>query len=159
VGLLTATGLGAGYSPVAPGTMGSIEGALLFIAIAIATDRLESRPGQQFAVAGLAAAILTALAIWTAGVYCRVSLVKDPQQVVIDEVAGQFIALLPLAGALSITGVVSGFVLFRAFDITKPYPVRRLEHLSGGKGVVLDDVMAGVYAGTLVLAGRLLHVI
>jgi phosphatidylglycerophosphatase A len=70
--------------------------------------------------------------------------VKDPQFVVIDEVAGQLIALI--AVPLAWKTFLAGFILFRVFDILKPPPVRQLERLPGGTGIVLDDVAAGIFA-------------
>jgi phosphatidylglycerophosphatase A len=73
---------------------------------------------------------------------------KDPGKVVVDEVAGQMIALLPLsflAGVPLISGVIVSFILFRLFDIFKPYPARRFERLRGGLGIMADDLVAGFY--------------
>ena len=69
----------------------------------------------------------------------------------IDEVSGQLIALTPLVGSPSIAGVVAAFALFRLFDIFKPYPIRKLEALPAGWGVMCDDALAGVYAALIVL--------
>ena len=91
--------------------------------------------------------------MWAAGVVARASGIEDPGFVVVDEVLGQWIALAGLArwGAI---GVSAAFLLFRLFDIWKPPPVRQLEALPGGLGIILDDVMAGVYAAlVLFLAG------
>jgi phosphatidylglycerophosphatase A len=90
-------------------------------------------------------------AIWAAGVTARESGLKDPQIVVVDEVVGQWITL---AGAARLDWAhwIAALVLFRAFDIWKPPPVRQLEHLPGGTGIVLDDVMAGVYAALVLYA-------
>jgi phosphatidylglycerophosphatase A len=89
--------------------------------------------------------------MWAAGTAARVSGRKDPGLVVVDEVLGQWITL---AGATVLNPVswVAAFVLFRAFDIVKPSPVRQLERLPGGAGIVADDLMAGLY-GALVLYG------
>jgi phosphatidylglycerophosphatase A len=70
---------------------------------------------------------------------------KDPSEVVIDELLGQWIACLPFA-ALNFWGYAAAFVLFRLFDITKPWPIRKLEDVGGGLGIMIDDAMAGVYA-------------
>ena len=77
---------------------------------------------------------------------------KDPGKVVVDEVAGQLIATLPLAffANWSIAAVMVSFVLFRFFDIVKPYPANRLQDLKGGAGIMFDDLVAGVYAAVLV---------
>jgi len=77
-------------------------------------------------------------------VVARESGIKDPGFVVIDEVAGQMIALI--AVPLHWKYLLAGFILFRSFDIVKPFPLRRLEELPGGTGIMLDDVGAGLYA-------------
>ena len=138
-----ATWFGCGYAPKGPGTAGSL-GALLVV------WPLRHQPPWFFAAL---AVILLAPAIWSAGSTALQVGKKDPQIVVIDEVVGQWIAL---AGALmySPAAWIAAFALFRAFDIWKPWPVRQLEKLPGGTGIVMDDVMAGVYAAlVLYLAG------
>jgi phosphatidylglycerophosphatase A len=138
-----ATWFGCGYAPKGPGTAGSL-GALLVV------WPLRNQPPWFFAALALA---MLAPAIWSAGSTALQVGKKDPQIVVIDEVAGQWIAL---AGALAYSPAawISAFVLFRAFDIWKPWPVRQLEKLPGGTGIVMDDVMAGIYAAlVLYLAG------
>ena len=140
--MLIASFLGAGYSPFAPGTAGSA--AALAIAILLGWNPL------WFAV--LAAAAL-APAIWAAGRAEVHKGVEDPSLVVVDEAVGQWIAI---AGATTLNwkSFLAAFVLFRLFDIFKPPPVRQLERLHGGVGIVMDDVMAGVYAAlVLFLAG------
>lgn len=139
---LFATFFGAGFSPFAPGTAGSA--AAILIAIPLIYLGL---PPWGFAVLtlvflypGIAAARTVALESGR----------KDPQIVVVDEVLGQW---LTLAGAshLNWQALVLGFFLFRLFDILKPPPVRQIERIPGGAGIVLDDIGAGVYAA-LVLA-------
>ncbi len=131
-----------GLVPKGPGTAGSL-GA---IAIAWWLHTYENVPPAGFAVC---AAILLAPAIWAAGRVAQDTGKKDPQIVVVDEVVGQWITL---AGAtvLNWKTWIAAFLLFRAFDIWKPPPVRQLERIPGGAGIVLDDVMAGIY-GALVL--------
>ncbi|HVX65496.1 MAG TPA: phosphatidylglycerophosphatase A [Bryobacteraceae bacterium] len=138
--LLVATAGGAGYSPVAPGTAGSL------VAIVIAfllRDRLA--PWHFAALAALA----FLPAVWAADEAARAVGKKDPGLVVIDEVIGQW---LTIAGAAAVNWrtCLAAFVLFRLFDIWKPAPVRQLEALPGGLGINADDAMAGVY-GALVL--------
>ena len=93
--------------------------------------------------AGVRAVVLV-LGIWSASVAERTLNMKDPGPVVIDEVLGMLmtLALLPL----SMTGVIVGFLLFRVFDVIKPFPAGRLEALHGGTGIMLDDAVAGLYA-------------
>jgi len=136
--VLIATWFGCGLAPVAPGTAGSL--AALAIAYML--------PWRPVYFAALAIA-LTPVAIWAAGVTARKTGSEDPQIVVIDEVLGQWITLAG-ASVLNWKSWLAAFVLFRLFDIWKPQPVRRLEALGGGAGVVADDLMAGVY-GALVL--------
>jgi phosphatidylglycerophosphatase A len=136
-----ATWFGCGLAPKAPGTMGSLGAIPLYLVAA--------RGGRP----GVAAAALatTALGIWAATTVARDLGKKDPQIVVVDEVAGMLVTMLPMAD-VSWRAVLFGFVLFRLFDIAKPWPVRRLEALPDGWGIVMDDVMAGVF-GACVMAG------
>jgi phosphatidylglycerophosphatase A len=141
---LVATWFYCGYSPKAPGTAGSLAA----LAAAWVLARYAGMSPLGFGLLGL---IFTVPAIWAADVTARESGLKDPQIVVVDEVVGQWIAL---AGAshLNLTSWAAAFVLFRTFDIWKPPPVRQLERLPGGTGIVLDDVMAGVYAALVLYA-------
>jgi phosphatidylglycerophosphatase A len=141
-----ATWFGCGYSPVGPGTAGSLG------AIALAWPLVSALGWGQLHLAFLAAA-LTAPGIWAAGVTARVKGLKDPGIVVVDEVIGQWITLVG-ASRFNWKSWLIGFVLFRLFDIWKPWPARRLEALPSGTGIVADDVMAGVYgAAALWLLG------
>jgi phosphatidylglycerophosphatase A len=99
----------------------------------------------------LLALALLGPAIWAADRMARDSGKKDPQTVVVDEVVGQWIALGG-AATLNWKGWMGAFLLFRAFDIWKPPPVRALERVPGGAGIVLDDAMAGIYAGLVMYA-------
>jgi phosphatidylglycerophosphatase A len=134
-----ATWFGCGYWPWGPGTLGS--GAALAIAAVFEWTPL---------AAGIAGLVALAPAIWAAGTEATTSGRKDPGHVVVDEVVGQWITL---AGAVQLNwkSYLIGFVLFRLFDIWKPPPVRQLEALPNGVGIMADDVMAGVY-GAVVLA-------
>ncbi len=138
-----ATWFGCGYFPKGPGTAGSI-GALIPAGFLVVYAGW-----TPWAFAALAV-IATPLGMWAAGVVARETGREDPQLVVIDEVLGQW---LTLAGASTLDWktFLIGFVLFRLFDIWKPPPVRQLEDLHGGVGIVADDLMAGVY-GAIVLA-------
>ena len=98
-----------------------------------------------------AATVIFFLGVWAASVVARERGLKDPQIVVVDEVAGFLLTMLPVRG-LSWRAVSVGFLVFRVLDIVKPWPARQLEHLSSGWGIVLDDVAAGVYgAGVMTL--------
>ncbi|MDA0664445.1 MAG: phosphatidylglycerophosphatase A [Proteobacteria bacterium] len=137
--MLLATWFGAGRLPAAPGTWGSL--AALPFAWGMA---MLAGPSILFAAA--LAALLAG--IWASEAVTRASGVKDPGEIVIDEVAGQWLALAfvpldPVAYAL-------GFALFRIFDIFKPWPANWIDRsVSGGPGIMLDDIVAGAYAGIL----------
>lgn len=157
VGYFIATGFGAGFVPVAPGTAGALEGVGLFFAInALHLEKASS----LFALAGINIVVF-ACGIWASNRACRVTGLDDPRLVAIDEVSGQLIALTPLVllPSISITSAALGFLLFRLFDIFKPYPIRKLERLHGGLGVMADDALAGVYAAALVWLAHLLRLI
>jgi phosphatidylglycerophosphatase A len=132
------TWFGCGYAPVAPGTAGSLA------AMVIACLLVRFAGWQPFWFLALAAAA-TGPSMWSAGITAQALNKKDPGVVVVDEVLGQWIAL---AGArpLNVKSWIGAFVLFRLFDIWKPVPVRNLENLPGGIGIVADDLMAGIYA-------------
>ncbi len=150
---------GVGYFPIAPGTMGSLVGVGLYVFIWVESfSWLEARAARgrlnlhyvftlQMSFMLVIIFLLTMAGIWAASRAEKLVKKKDPSIVVIDEVAGQMIALL--SGpfwAPTWWSVLSAFLLFRAFDIWKPYPIRRLEHLESGLGIMLDDVLAGAYA-------------
>jgi phosphatidylglycerophosphatase A len=129
----------------APGTWGSLAATLLWLAAVYSLH-----PAPLVLGAGTIAAALLAILIGipAATIVARESGRQDPQHVVIDEVAGQWIALTAVAFASHTRWehAVFAFALFRLFDITKPPPARQLERLHGGLGIVLDDVAAGLYA-------------
>jgi phosphatidylglycerophosphatase A len=138
-----ALGFGSGLSPIAPGTAGSLVALLPWLA-------LRHLPPAFYA---LMLVVAFAFGVWACAVAIRVLAVKDPSAVVWDEFVGQWIALAPLLwrprGWL---WILCGFILFRIFDIAKPWPVSWADRaVPGGLGVMLDDVFAGVYAA-LVLA-------
>lgn len=142
------TWFGFGLVPYAPGTAGTIGAVPLYLAI---------RAWGTPAVLGVAA-LLTVVGIWAAGVVAVDTASKDPQIVVIDEVAG---VLCTLAFAPPTwTAVLVGVVLFRVFDQWKPWPARTAERkLPGGYGIVLDDIAAGAWGAVVMVALRALHVL
>ena len=150
-----ATGLGAGFTPIAPGTMGAVEGVAIFLAISALNFGQSSR-ALVFLTLNV---VLFVVGVWASNKACARTRLEDPRLIVIDEVSGQLIALTPLAfwASIPVVAVVIGFLLFRLFDIFKPYPIRRLETLPGGLGVMADDALAGVYAAALIWMGSLLH--
>lgn len=136
-----ATFFGAGLLRPGPGTWGSAAACLLWWAAAAGLDGAGNK--LTLATAAAAAAAL-AVGIPAGTRVERESGKKDPGHVVIDEAAGQWTALL--FAPADPRYMVAAFLLFRGFDILKPWPARRLEHLPGGSGIMLDDVAAGLYA-------------
>jgi len=135
---------GVGYLPLIPGTFGSLVGVGIFLLL----------PRVAIVIAILA---FTSAGIWAASRTEELLGRKDPGKIVVDEVAGQLIALFPLLfAAWSIKMVIVSFILFRFFDIVKPYPANKLQELRGGMGVMLDDLVAGVYAA-LIVTGVLVY--
>ena len=139
---LFATFFGCGYSPWAPGTVGSAAG----LTIGIFLRAKCAMPWWGFLVL---TAVFFLPSVWAAGVTAEALGIEDPSCVVVDEVLGQWVALAG-AAAYNWKGYLAAFALFRLFDIWKPQPVRKLESLPGGWGIVADDLMAGLY-GALVL--------
>ncbi|HEY3190602.1 MAG TPA: phosphatidylglycerophosphatase A [Solirubrobacteraceae bacterium] len=136
-----ATVFGVGYAPVAPGTVGSAVAALVLWIV-------------PFSRVGLAVFLVTVVVVgtWAADVAERRLGGKDPGAIVIDEVAGMTVsvALLPLTPAV----LLGGFVLFRIFDVVKPPPAQASQRLGGGVGVMIDDLIAGVYALAVLVLSR-----
>jgi len=133
VALALATAGGVGLAPWAPGTWGSAVGVLIWAVL----------PASPI-VHALAIVVLMLLGVWSAGVTERHYRTTDPGVIVIDEVLGMLLALFLIPAGW--VGAAAAFLLFRAFDVLKPYPANRLERLRGGLGVMSDDVLAGVYA-------------
>jgi phosphatidylglycerophosphatase A len=151
---LVATWFGAGLLPVAPGTWGSLAA----IPVAHLVVTVWGVPG----LVGFALAV-TLVGVHAAGETARLRGIGDPPEVVVDEVAGQSIALLPVyalvppeATLVRIGAVLLAFALFRGLDVWKPGPIGALERLPGGWGVMMDDVLAGAVAGALAGAALLL---
>lgn len=138
VARLLATVFGAGRFPVAPGTFASLLAALAFkLVLSEATWPIQI---------GVIAALFI-IGVWAAGRHSAELGRKDPRPVVVDEVCGQWLAFLfapPTWGFLA-----AGFLLFRAFDVVKPFPIRRLETLPSGWGIMADDVLAGIYSAAV----------
>lgn len=136
---------GVGYLPLIPGTFGSLVGVGIFLLLFTATS-------ASFAVVLIVTLVITFSGIWAAFRTEELEGRKDPGKVVVDEVAGQMVALLPLTlfSLQPVTrGVIVSFILFRLFDIFKPYPAGRFERLKGGFGIMCDDLMAGFYAAVI----------
>ena len=144
LGVFIATCAHVGYAPVAPGTFGSAVGLVVYYLV---------RRQASTAVELGAIAVILVVGLWSATEAEHHFGGIDPGPVVIDEVIGMLITLA--LHPVNVTGAIVGFFIFRVLDVVKPWPARRLELLPGGFGVVLDDVMAGVY-GNLLMWGLVL---
>jgi phosphatidylglycerophosphatase A len=145
---LPAFGFGTGLAPVAPGTFGTLPGVLLFVLIS-------PLPLVAFGIALLA---ITLYGIWVCGASSRLLGVHDHPGIVWDEIVGYCIAAAPLLPALGWfqtpmwLGLLVAFVWFRIFDILKPWPIRQLDaDMEGGLGIMVDDLLAGLYAAAATL--------
>src|SRR2546428_1891648 len=143
-----ATFFGVGRLRPGPGSWGSAATVLLWAIVAHSISAT-----SQPAAASVLALIAVLIGIPAATRVSRASGLKDPQFVVIDEVAGQLVTLI--ASPITWQSLLLGFILFRAFDIVKPPPIRRLERLPEGAGIVIDDVWAGIYG--LAIMQKALH--
>jgi phosphatidylglycerophosphatase A len=135
--LFIAQGAYSGRSPFAPGTAGTVVGVLLYL--------LMKGLGPAWYLAAAAAVIV--IGIWTADRAEVVLGKKDAQSIVIDEIAGYLVAMFLVPSGWGF--IVAGFFLFRFFDIAKPWPLKRLQDLHGGVGVMLDDIGAGIYTNVV----------
>lgn len=142
VGLLIATFGYVGYFPIAPGTAGSAAALLLYALV-----RWLGTPAAELTI--MVAVLI--VGVWAAHAAERALNLKDPGVVVIDEVLGMLMTLAFMP--LSLWGILAAFLLFRVFDVIKPFPAGRLEHLPGGLGIMADDAMAGVYGQILMRIG------
>jgi phosphatidylglycerophosphatase A len=132
---------GVGYLPLMPGTFGSLLAVAIFLLLVKVSAALVL----------IAILVFTFTGIWAGSRTEALSGRKDPGKVVVDEVAGQLIALFPLTlfSRWSTIAVIISFILFRFFDIVKPYPADKLQGLNGGMGIMCDDLVAGAYAGVI----------
>jgi phosphatidylglycerophosphatase A len=147
VALVIATGLGSGFSPVAPGTCGSFLGILLILLL----SRLEVSGVPRMLLFLVLVAGISAAGIWAASRAERIFRRKDPPQVVIDEIVGQLLTFGLIFKHPRFVLLLTGFLFFRVFDIVKPFPIRRLERVPMGVGIILDDLAAGFYASIILL--------
>ena len=155
-----ATFAGLGRLPKAPGTWGSFAGlALAWLFATLKSPSIGLAPGYTLALYPIFGWILlSAAGVWAAGRVEQQSGRKDPQHVVVDEVSGQWLALLAgpamLAGAPGWKSFLAGLILFRVFDISKPFPAGPAESLPGGWGIMADDWVAGAYAAACLWLAR-----
>jgi phosphatidylglycerophosphatase A len=152
VAVIIASGLGLGFIPIAPGTFGSLLGVAICYAL---IEAFKFEPIILLnSIIGLSV-VSAILGTWASTRAESVFQRKDASQIVVDEVCGQLISFVFLAPALTRIGgswrqaLAIGFVLFRLFDIFKPWPIRKLEGLGAGLGVMADDVLAGIYAAVV----------
>lgn len=159
VALAVAT-CGVGLLPLAPGTWGSLVGVGLYLAARAASVQafiyaeahgwsMPPLESLQTTLVLLLLIVMTIAGVWAATRCESLLSRKDPGAVVIDEVIGQILTFVFLPVNAGAWAIVAGFVAFRLFDIWKPYPIRRLEALEAGLGIMADDVLAGIYAATL----------
>ena len=134
-----ATVFKAGYIPIAPGTVGSIIGLLVFWLI---------KDYASFTIEMFVATALFFAGVWASTIVEQVLERHDPGVVIVDEVVGMLVALMLLPPTITVMFVA--FLLFRVFDIIKPYPARWCEQLSRGWGIMMDDVVAGLYVNVLI---------
>ncbi|MCX7919763.1 MAG: phosphatidylglycerophosphatase A [bacterium] len=135
--IFIATGFCSGYSPVIPGTVGTIVGVIIYLLFRNFT-------WWQYGITLIAC---IALAIWSATIAEQQFHQKDCPKIVIDEIIGYLIAMF--LNPFRVKYIVISFVIFRIIDIIKPYPGRQSQKLSGGLGIVADDVIAGIYTNVL----------
>lgn len=147
--IIIATGFGTGFSPVGPGTAGALLATVIWLVMAhfIST-------GLLLIITGLLIVGFTVLGIRSANAL-EPLWGEDPSRVVVDEMVGVWIALLA-APSNNLWYVLAAFALFRFFDILKPLGIRKMESLKGGIGVMMDDILAGVYSFILLLGARCL---
>jgi phosphatidylglycerophosphatase A len=134
---------GAGYAPVASGTVGSFVTVVAIWLLPLTPLRI-----------AVALVVVTVVGVWAGSRVERVLGRKDPGIIVIDEVAGMLLSVILLPRTIPV--LVTAFLLFRLLDIWKPFPARESQILTGGVGVMVDDLIAGVYALVLVLGARAL---
>jgi phosphatidylglycerophosphatase A len=140
--VFVATGGLIGFSPLAPGTFGSLATLPLCLLISL----------MPVSIAPLFVVALMLCSAWIAHSAEKILGQKDPKEVVVDEISGMAVTLLGVP--FTPIFVIGGFALFRVFDIVKPFPIGWVDkHVSGGVGIVLDDVVAGIFANALLRIG------
>lgn len=149
---------GVGYIPIAPGTFGSIVGVLIYLVVisaevtAAISLSMRGWPPGQITAAFFALNLILLLIFCLAGIWAskRSAVLfggKDPQKIVVDEAMGQLTVFLFIPFGVHWGFLLAGFLLFRLFDIWKPYPIRAFEEIPNGIGVCADDLVAGIYGG------------
>ena len=136
------SGFFSGYSPCAPGTFGSIVGFVLFYAENFFF------PGQAYWINAIICFVLIYPSIKLGDFAEKDLKVKDPQVVVLDEIFGYFVSVLFIP--YSLKAAIAALILFRIFDILKPFPINRIQKLKGGMGIFMDDILAGVMSNLII---------
>ncbi len=162
--VLALTTFGVGYLPLAPGTWGSMVGVGMYVFVSwfethAAVHGVSSGIGPETSAAfhsALNVVLLTAyslLGIWASGRSIPLLGNNDPSEAVVDEVMGQLITFLFVPFGIAWPFILAGFLLFRVFDIWKPFPIDDMQILPGGIGICADDIVAGIYAGVCLAVG------
>lgn len=160
---LALTTFGVGYIPGAPGTYGSAVAVAVYLGAFHLPLALHGYPVAiyfwpiHWASGYVLLALLIILGLWASGRSIQLLGNSDPTEAVVDEVMGQLITFCFIPVGLGWPFIVAGFLLFRFFDIIKPYPCRELEKLPGGWGICADDIVAGIYAGICLSAGYAIY--
>ncbi len=161
---LALTTWGVGYLPLMPGTFGSMVGVGIYVFFAwfeagaaqhaVSTGfRLEQAQAMHWAINEILFTIFCLFGIWASGRSISLLGNTDPPEAVVDEVMGQILTFAFIPFTLSWQLIIAGFLLFRLFDIWKPYPIDALQVLPGGVGVCADDLLAGIYSGVCLAIG------
>jgi phosphatidylglycerophosphatase A len=135
--IFIAQGAYAGRFPIAPGTAGTLVGVLLYLLM----------KGLSPGIYAVSCLLLFVVGTWAAGRAEELLGRKDHSSIVIDEIAGYMVSMFLVPPAWGF--LIAGFLLFRFFDIVKPYPLNRLQDIRGGLGVMLDDIGAGIYTNVV----------
>jgi phosphatidylglycerophosphatase A len=165
---LAITTVGVGYLPLAPGTYGSAVGVAIYVFIGAFEMHAASHNAVNGQVPGLVTAfhwamnailftVFCLIGIWASGRSTSMFGNSDPSQAVIDEVMGQIIVFFFVPFGITWPFILAGFLLFRLFDIWKPYPIDALQILPGGLGICFDDLVAGVYGGICLAVGYAIY--
>lgn len=163
---LALTTFGVGYGPIAPGTWGSLVGVAIYVGFQwLVTIFMAASPDANRTALFITAITVTSLTIfslmgiWASGRAIPLLGNSDPPQAVVDEVIGQLVTFLFIPFTFSWALILPGFILFRLFDIWKPYPIDDLQILPGGLGICGDDIVAGVYAGICLAVGYAVYLL
>jgi len=141
------TTFGVGYIPGAPGTYGSAIAVAIYLATGSSITASGFSPASYQAIISLSLLVFCLTGIWASDRATSLLGNEDPNAVVVDELMGQFVTFCFVPFGIGWPFILAGFLLFRLFDIWKPYPIDDLQGLPGGIGICADDIVAGVYAG------------